>query len=259
MSWLRSQHREDYCFCTLAIGKRYRLFAKGLARNLEQYAPGKCFVIGTDKPRHFSDNKNVEVFKLKQSGLMFPYHDKRFVFQEALKSFNIAVFIDADCRIKGSIEIGEKMPPGVYSAFIEPLSEHINQNRPQDYNLMVKAANKMGVNIKKAFFIGESIMAVSTGDGQEREYFSNWDLLARYLELHKMVSGSGNVMGLAALKAGWTPQIGSMKELCRQIKHLDASHSRRNFIERQRLRIGYHYRLNKARLKALKDFDFYYK
>ncbi len=48
---LMTQSTPDFCFCTLAIGTRYRQHALLLAEDLEQYAPKPPFIVLTDKPQ----------------------------------------------------------------------------------------------------------------------------------------------------------------------------------------------------------------
>jgi hypothetical protein len=45
-----SQEQKSFCFCTLALGKKYRLLAQQLAKDLEENSPGTSIVIYTDGP-----------------------------------------------------------------------------------------------------------------------------------------------------------------------------------------------------------------
>lgn len=40
----------NFCFCTLALGKPYRLQAKNLIEDLERYASNHKVIVGTDYP-----------------------------------------------------------------------------------------------------------------------------------------------------------------------------------------------------------------
>jgi hypothetical protein len=68
-------------------------------------------------------------------------------------------------------------------------------------------------------------------------------------------------MGLAAAKAGWQARSEEWQKLKGAVTHQDASDIpyKRSFLDKQVRRIRYHWRLNKARLLALKDFNFYYR
>ena len=96
---------------------------------------------------------------------------------------------------------------------------------------------------------------------KEKEFFHLWEKISRYVELNGMHGGDGNVMGLAAAKVGWTVNNSETWQGIQEItKHLDASHQRRaSFWGDLQRRLAYHYRLNRTRLVALKDFDFYYR
>ena len=58
--------KKDFCFCTLALGKKYRDLAKNLTLDLDKYAPGVSFVIGTDRVQDFADYDNAIAFRLYQ-------------------------------------------------------------------------------------------------------------------------------------------------------------------------------------------------
>jgi hypothetical protein len=69
---------KDFCFATLALGKKYRYLALLLAEDLEKYSPNTSFVILTDNPREFSVRSNVRglsvgtikgLFLLKHTGV----------------------------------------------------------------------------------------------------------------------------------------------------------------------------------------------
>jgi len=62
----------SYCFCGLALGKKYRSCAVNVARDLEKYHPGIQYLILTDEPRDFQDLSNVIAIKHIQDSIMFP-------------------------------------------------------------------------------------------------------------------------------------------------------------------------------------------
>lgn len=45
------QQENKFCFCTLALGKKYRALALLLAKDIEKYSPHTSFVILTDNPQ----------------------------------------------------------------------------------------------------------------------------------------------------------------------------------------------------------------
>lgn len=76
-------------------------------------------------------------------------------------------------------------------------------------------------------------------------------------------------MGLAAAKVGWKINSNEGLNIVQQLtQHLDASYqenshlfapTKRTAWDNIKRRLDYHYRLNRARLEALKDFDFYFR
>ncbi|HAC63343.1 MAG TPA: hypothetical protein DCF68_07320 [Cyanothece sp. UBA12306] len=252
--------KKKFCFCTLAIGYRYRLMAKNLAQDLASYSPGTSFYILTDNLRDFSQQKNVVAFRYHRRGIQHCYNDRRFIFEQALADFPVAIHIDADTKILGELPDDLDAPPGV-TGIHENLIEHISKYRPDRFENIRKIAEKLDIPLEKSQWIGESLLIVAQDGGKEKEFIKLWGLIATYAELKGIYSGQGNLMGLAAAKIGWEVSTNSSwKTLYQLTKHLDASHSvKRSFWEQLQRRIGYHYRLNKERLLALKDFDFYYR
>ncbi|MGV0027485.1 hypothetical protein [Phormidesmis priestleyi] len=90
---------KDFCFCTLALGKKYRILAKQLAENLSTYSPETSLVVLSDRPQDFQNCQNVLAFKHHQQGVLYCFNDKRFVLAKALEYFEAAVHIDADTQI----------------------------------------------------------------------------------------------------------------------------------------------------------------
>ncbi len=101
---------------------------------------------------------------------------------------------------------------------------------------------------------------VSRDDKKSEEFIETWGKIGRYLELADIHSGSGIAIGLAAYQVGWIPEKSlDWQTINRSMNHLDASRTvERTPWEQLQRRLAYHYRLNKQRLLALKDFNFYY-
>lgn len=256
-----NQQNNSFCFCTLAFGSKYRLMAKELASDLEKYSPGTFLVIGTDKSSDFNNNKNIIAFKLHQQGILHCYNDRRFVIEKALASFQTVIHIDSDTKILGKIPERLEYSPGISGCY-ENLLKHISKYRQQDRGILEHVSLKLNINIENANWIGESLYIITKDGGKEQEFLQIWGLLASYLELKGMHSGDGNLMGLAAAKVGWIVNNSENWHLLKQLTcHLDASQQKekRSFGDNLNRRIGYHYRLNKTRLLALRNFNFYYR
>lgn len=251
---------QNYCFCTLALGYRYQLMARKLAQDLMQYAPLVQIMIGTDNPRQFQDCDNVIAFRHNQTGTLHCFNDKRFVIEKALGKFNTVVYLDADTRIVGYIPEQIDFSPGI-TGYTRHMIKHLKKYRPQHIDLIQKVADKLAINTSEVEWIGESLFAITRDNNKEKKFIENWGLIANYLELRGFHGGEGSILGLSATKVGWkvhNPEnlivIDNMRE------HLDASKNKVKsyFWQTQKNRLGYHYRLNKTRLIALKKFNFYY-
>ena len=192
---------------------------------------------------------------------MHCYHDKRLVLEKALSLFRVAINIDADTKIIGKIPEDIEFEPGIFGRH-ENLIEHIKKNRPSSWEMIENVASKLNIDCQKAKWIGESLYIVVRDEGREKEFIKQWGIIGRYLELKGMHSGEGNAMGLAAAKVGWNiTKSDSWENLNKIRQHLDASDRKKssNLWEDLKRKLAYHYRLNKARLAALKNFNFYYR
>lgn len=251
---------KDFCFCTLALGQKYRDLAKNLAIDLKEYAPGTYFVVGTDRVQDFAEYSNTIAFRLYQEGILHCYNDKRLVIKKCLSEFEKAIYIDADTRITNRIPETINCPTGIVGCYKEMLP-HISKYRSQDVALIKKVARKLSIDIDRVRWVGEALFIVKKDGGKEQDFLNTWAKIARYLELQGIYSGEGNIMGLAAAKVGWEiERSDSWKTIKQLVNHLDASsqNTPRTKWDGLKKRLGYHYRLNKNRLVALQDYNFYY-
>jgi hypothetical protein len=256
---------EDFCFGILALTSKYQLLAKKCAEDLEKYFPETTVVIGTDNPYVFQDCNNVFAFKMKKNGILHCYHDKRFVLEKALEKFKTAIFIDADTKIIDSPATSFKIElptEGIHAMHVANLIQHMQYYTPERLYHFKKLSKKLEIDLNSASFVGESLFAVSVEGNKTSEFFRQWDSIASYLQLHGIHAGAGNAIGLAAAKAGLEiTKPPWLKSLNQVTHHFDASHgsSKKTSWDFFKNRLSYHYRLNKARIIALKDFNFYYR
>ncbi len=252
--------QKEFCFCTLALGKTYRLFTQQLAKDLEKNSPGTFLVIYTDEPKDFTSHANVLAFKHRQQGILLCYHDKRLVMAEALVKFTAAIFIDADTRILSPLPEDLKWQPGITVGHRENLVEHVSKYTPERLPPLKNVASKLNLSLETTTYVGESLFVIARDEGREIEFFKYWGKIGRYLELKGIHSGEGNVIGLAAAKVGWTIRKDGWQSLKNVTKHLDASYARtqQSFWDKWKMKFGYHYRLNLAKISALQDFKFFY-
>jgi hypothetical protein len=238
-----SEPTANYCFCTLALREKYQKLTKTLAEDLKKYAPGGSLVVGTDAPQYC-------------------YNDKRFVLEKSLKLFPTAIFVDADTRLIESLSDNLDFTPGIVG-YHQSMVEHNKKYRPRDLPNLIRVSEKLGIPSEQVNWIGESLFIVTRDGGKEQEFLHFWGKIALYLEMKGMHSGEGSIMGLAAAKVGWTVDISEAWLILKnKSNHLDASYQppiKKDFWQPLQKRLGYHYRLNLARLNALKNYDFYYR
>lgn len=207
------QIQSKFCFCTLAFGKRYRLLALLLAKDIEKYSPGTSFIVLTDKPDDFMAQSNIQAFKHRATSVKF-YHDKRFAVAKALSMFNSCIFIDADMRILAPVpsDMTWLQEPGIKARSCDIMSIKYsnitngtaNKKLCREYRITKKAAQKLNVDAEweKIKFVHEYLFSVTKDSGKETEFIKHWGILAPYYELNGVYDGEGNVVGLAAAKAG---------------------------------------------------------
>jgi hypothetical protein len=252
----------QFCFSTLALRQEYRVLAKQLAGNLEQYAPGVTLVIGTDRPDDFQACSNVWAFKLEQQGILHCYHDKRFVLEQALTRFRNAIQIDADSQIVGALPSELDQATGLSAIHVENLLDHVERYTPQRLSHLAKVAEKLNISLESTSYIGEALCAVSAEGDKTVEFIKQWGIIGSYLELHGIHAGEGNAIGLAAAKAGLAIANPVWLQAINQSRiHLDASNKSTAIPKPtwgMKRKLGYHYRLNRSRLLALQNFAFFY-
>ncbi|MEH2323433.1 MAG: hypothetical protein V7K32_07635 [Nostoc sp.] len=207
------QSQKEFCFCTLALGKKYSALASLLAKDIEIYSPNTSFIILTDHPEEFSKHSQVVVFKHEQQGVKC-YHDKRFAIAKALSLFNSCIFIDSDMRILAPVpeDMQWLLTPGISARacmdmpkkFTKVLAGTANSKFLKEF-AVVKNATKM-LNLETSWkdisFVHEYLFSVTKDSGKEIEFLQQWDMLANYFELNGIYEGEGNAIGLAAYKAG---------------------------------------------------------
>lgn len=221
-------------FCTLAIHAPYRKRARLLCAD----APEVPWIVLTDKPRDFK-GLGVRAIRHQPTGPMAvdylkrlqpigkgrgdaAYHDKRFAFSSALEDFDTAIFIDADSRINA-------LPtPGNFTGGItalpvvnESISEHLEKWgtwRQPVFTELARFLTGDADALVKARWCHEAVLAV-TRDGRESSFFEAWTLAADFLQSRGVYSGEGGVIGLAALRAGWTVNYEALNEIGAAVRH----------------------------------------
>ena len=293
-----SQEEKEFCFCTLALGKRYRSHALLLAQDIEKHSPGTKLVILTDKPQEFSKYSHILAFSHQQQSIGC-YHDKRFVIAQALLLFNTCIFVDVDIRILDKVASNLKYLRGVTArsctsivkhnqAYIGSVNDLHKPKRIRDLEIINKLAQKLDLNLEdnSIQFVMEMLFVVTRQDGCEIEFLKHWETIALYCELNGFYGAEGYAIGLAAAKAGLPVQWDAMEgivyfkdwverqkikkgqanpdETLIYFQQHEAIEYRKNSIFQKLVRkldkiMGYYYRSLCLRLTALSNFNFYYR
>ncbi|MEH2297745.1 hypothetical protein [Nostoc sp.] len=203
---------QQFCFCTLALGKVYRGLASLLAKDLELYSPNTAFIVLTDNPQEFSKYPQVLAFQHQQQGVKC-YHDKRFAIAKALSLFNSCIFIDSDMRILAPVPeyIEWLLEPGISARACMDMPKKLakaltktNKHFSREIEVIKKAAQFLNLDpeCENVTFVHEYLFSVTKSTGKEIEFLETWEILAKYFELNGVYEGEGNAIGLAAYKAG---------------------------------------------------------
>lgn len=193
----------SYCFCTLAVGKRYRQHARMLAADLQTYASDKLIIVLSDKPHEFADLPNVKVFKHHLRSTK-GYHDKRFVLAQALALFESCIFVDADVRILGPVPEDIPFAPGIVARYGCGIIKHNTELKIREAFAPIQVvANTLNLNLPAVSWMHECMFLASRQQGKEQQFFQLWQSMAYYFENLGIYNGEGNIIGLAAAKSGF--------------------------------------------------------
>jgi hypothetical protein len=192
---------QTLCFCTLALGRRYRLFARRLSESMQLHVPGLPLLVLSDGPADFADLANVIARKHVQRGMLSCYHDKRFVLLEALSRYDAAVMVDADVLVTAPPSFPPDWRPGL-TGKSRPLIAHALKSAAGSIPLIRQVARKWAVRPAECRFVSEPVFVLTRDSGREGEFLRVWGGLARDFELRGFATGEGISMGLAAAKVG---------------------------------------------------------
>lgn len=268
----------NFCFCTLALSRRYCFMAKKLAADLKQYAPKTLLLVYTDLPDEFKDQNNILAFKHSQQGIFFCNNDKRFVINKALSMFSTVIFLDADIRITDKLPEDIEFSPGITAKSFYNIAEaKINKERKHELGILKKLIDKMNLPLEDVNWICPYLFVITKDRGKEITFIEEWDKIARYIHLKAINSRylqkeDGNLIGLAAAKVGLTVRSEEIEVLRKIIKHefvtsrsreiettLDKSYKFKLLFWKYKPWAGSPYRLSRELLIALKDFEFYFR
>jgi nuclear transport factor 2 (NTF2) superfamily protein len=261
---------KDFCFCTLALGQKYRNLVKQLATDLEIYSPQTYLVVATDAPQDFRGISNIIPYKHSRQGVLYCYDDKRFAIQKALTKFRVAIFVDADTRILSKVPEDILWPPGITCAgFVKILDHPPNQEREGRKEAIKDLSKKLNISLEGTSWVNENLFIIARDEGREIEFIRLWGKIGRYFEIKGVDTKDGNPIGLAAAKVGWKIMSDRWDELDKIRSHTYAHwdfdpHKVQTVWEKleNKLKLAEwkrQYRLLKAQLISLQDINFYYR
>ncbi|MCF4970654.1 hypothetical protein [Nostoc sp. CMAA1605] len=193
---------KDFCFCTLAVGERYRKHTRMLAQDIQQYTPNINLCVLTDQPEDFQDFPHVIGFNHKLKSVK-GYHDKRFVLDKALSLFESCMFLDSDVRILGTFVEEMNWPLGISArAGCNLLSHMQNMTNKQEIQTIEEAAKKLNIELQEVQWLHEFMFVMRRQEGLEKEFFELWQSISYFFEMRGIYHGEGFAMGLAAAKVG---------------------------------------------------------
>ncbi len=193
---------QDFCFCTLAVGRRYRAHARMLARDIQEHSPNTLFVVLTDRPADFADYVHVLAMSHRLQSVQ-GYHDKRFAVEKALTQFEACMYLDSDVRILGPVPPVMDWLPGITARTgCNILKHNSGETVRAELPAIEGTAQTLGLDLSQTQWFHEFMFTVKKQDGAELDFLKFWQSISYYFELQGLYAGEGNVMGLAAAKAG---------------------------------------------------------
>lgn len=193
-------------FCFLAYGEEhineFNIVAKSLLKLNSEYK----IIVGTDCPERLTEGIYKTV-KIKES---FNYNLKRVVIEEALKEFDMLMFLDTDIFLRTGIDFSilNKISDGMYVAEVVDLDKLRDIYGSLDY--MKEYLDKLrSIYSEELFLIHEGYFVLKLKNKEQKENFvSYWkkiDTQTRpYQRLAYDLPGAmeGIIMWIAAQKSG---------------------------------------------------------
>jgi hypothetical protein len=201
---------KNFCFCTLAVGKRYRTHALFLAQDIQQHSPETLFVILTDKPSDFSQCSNVLAVQHHLESIK-GYHDKRFAVEKALSLFETCIFLDSDVRLLGAFPEDIEWQPGITARHGCGILKHNTRKAGlKELSIIEEIAKTLHLNLQDTKWIHEFFFVVRKDNGVEASFLKQWGKIATYFEMNGVYDGDGNVIGLAASQTQFPIRLDSV-------------------------------------------------
>lgn len=219
---------KNFAFCTLTYGEKYLSFGDSLIKQINDM--GYHIFVLTDTPNHYVESELLTVVKYEKP--YFSFHEKRIVMKECLKTYETAIFLDADVYISetDNLDIFTDIAPGFHT--FANMGNLMNTFLNDDLNPCavegrrntkygkegLELLERLGYRYKRMFnqvqegylehFL-EGRWAIRK-DGYEDRFFEIWDSLVDLCEridielgyTSSIGAGEGAVMSIAAYNSG---------------------------------------------------------
>lgn len=208
-----------FAFCTLAIGEKYRTYSKVLIKQISDLNH-KIYVM-TDKIDDYENTPNIIIIPYTKQ--YFSFHEKRTVVRECLKSYDAAIFLDADVVLtnidENNIKIFNDLENGlhVYATFGNIWSSFFEKHGNSAFELVETLKFKYKKQFHKNIDVEDYIEHFLEGkwilkkdNGKEEDFLKLWDQLTEFCETfdinrkksNRIGSEEGAIMSLACYNSG---------------------------------------------------------
>ncbi len=205
-------NKMKYCFCTLALGRKYAYLSKQLAGDLKRFNPEVKLVVLTDYPELLEGDKNIIAVAHKKRSVM-GYNDKLCVVNTSLEIAETCILLDADMRILAPVHLDDSVfTPGIKAYRIRSWEYSIleaNTGEAASWkkdNLRIMRLLRAKYHLQQADsdipFIVEFLVAFTRHD-KMAEFLRTWNEIAVFSEKNGMFIHEGFSIGLAALLTGY--------------------------------------------------------
>ncbi len=201
-----------YCFCTLALGKKYAYLAKQMAGDLARFAPETKLVVLTDYPEVLESDTNIIPIAHKKRSVL-GYNDKLCVVHKSLEIAESCILLDADMRILAPVHLDDSIfTPGIKAYRIRRwgYSDHQAHSGEADswkkedhrtMRLLGKEYNLQQADTEIPFIV-EFLVAFTRSD-KLQDFLRAWNDIAVFCEKNGVFIHEGFSIGLAAHLTGY--------------------------------------------------------
>ncbi len=190
----------EQIFSTLALGAKFSHMADDLASDLLRHCPAAKLVVLTDEPEVLRLRSNVIAIKHRQVSVK-PFHDKLCAVDRALQFGDSCIFMDADSRILGNVEL-EPGGEGVEALIVR--SWAYNQNELADLGTIHQSLRKrFGLRQDDAElpYVVECLFRV-TRDEHYEQFREAWASISSFCQRRRFFIFEGYALALAAFLTG---------------------------------------------------------